>query len=179
MADIIPDGITQKHILRAIDALNVGAEHDFADSTGYDLLYKGKRYPPKAVVGIAAGLLTGQQLGPYDFKGGISSKCFRTLELNEFEIVTKLDRTERSIKQKRREWSSEELKAAVIAYVDMLHKEARREDFTKTIYYQELAGRFGRTTKSFEFRMQNDTPVFDHDLGIAPSKVLQGRKPRA
>ena len=37
MADKIPEGITREHILRAIDALNFGAKHDFADSTGYDL----------------------------------------------------------------------------------------------------------------------------------------------
>ena len=91
MADKIPDGITKEHIMRAIHELDRGVDHQFADSTGYDVLYDGRRYPPKAVVGIAASNLIGKQLGPYDFKGGLKSKCFRVLESNDFEIVTKGD----------------------------------------------------------------------------------------
>ncbi|MBO2623641.1 HNH endonuclease [Shewanella algae] len=91
MADKIPDGITKEHIINAIQALDRGVEHKFADSTGYDVLYDSRRYPPKAVVGIAASNLVGKQLGPYDFKGGLKSKCFRVLEEKNFEIVTKGD----------------------------------------------------------------------------------------
>ena len=53
------------------------------------LAREGRRYPPKAVVGLAAGKLTGQTLGPYDFKGGLKSKCFRVLKANGFTIITK------------------------------------------------------------------------------------------
>tara|TARA_R110002072_G_scaffold247825_1_gene406957 strand:- start:2248 stop:2874 length:627 start_codon:yes stop_codon:yes gene_type:complete len=91
MADQIPDGITEDHIINAIRALDRGVEHQFGDSTGYDVLYDGRRYPPKAVVGIAASNIIGKQLGPYDFKGGLKSKCFKVLESNHFEIVTKGD----------------------------------------------------------------------------------------
>ncbi|MGL5358740.1 MAG: HNH endonuclease [Shewanella sp.] len=89
MADNIPDGITREHIISAIHELDRGVEHQFAASTGYDVLYDGRRYPPKALVGIAAGNIIGRQLGPYDFKGGLKSKCFRVLESNHFQIVTK------------------------------------------------------------------------------------------
>jgi 5-methylcytosine-specific restriction protein A len=71
--------------------LNHGIEHAFGGSTGYDVLFDGRRYPPKAVVGVAAKFHSGKQLGPYDFKGGLKSKCFRVLEQNGFEIVTKGD----------------------------------------------------------------------------------------
>ena len=35
---------------------------------------EGRRYPPKAVVGLAAGKITGQTLGPYDFKGVVADE---------------------------------------------------------------------------------------------------------
>jgi 5-methylcytosine-specific restriction protein A len=85
----IPDGIARQHIVAAIRDLDRGAPHTFGDSTGYDVLIEGRRYAPKAVVGLAAGKLTGEPLGPYDFKGGLKSKCFRVLEANGFTIITK------------------------------------------------------------------------------------------
>ena len=78
MAERIPKGINQSHIFAAIEDLNNGVAHAFGESTTYDVLYEGRRYPPKAVVGLAAGKLTGQILGPYDFKGGLRTACFRT-----------------------------------------------------------------------------------------------------
>jgi len=91
MTDRIPEGITAEHILRAIDNIASGMPNKFAKSTGYDVLFEGKRYSPKAVLGVAAWILTGDELGPYDFKGGIGSKCFKILEKNGFIIVTKGD----------------------------------------------------------------------------------------
>ena len=85
----IPTGIAQSHILAAILDLDRGAQHAFGKSTGYDLLFEGRRYAPKAVLGLAAGKVTGAPLGPYDFKGGLKSKCFRILEANGFAIITK------------------------------------------------------------------------------------------
>ena len=81
MSDAIPDGITKKHVEAAIRDLRDGRKHLFADSTKYDLLDNGgRRYPPKAVLGLAANPATGgEPLGPYDFKGGLGSKCFRIL----------------------------------------------------------------------------------------------------
>ena len=87
----IPTGITREHILAAIADLNAGAFHDFGPSTGYDLFYKENRYPPKAVVGLAAGKLTGANLGPYDFKGGLNTLCFRILQQKGFQIILKAD----------------------------------------------------------------------------------------
>jgi len=85
----IPDGITSEHILKAISDFESGAPHEFVDSTGYDLLHEGKRYPPKAILGLAAKQILGEPLKPSDFSGGIKSKCFRVLEDAGFEIVEK------------------------------------------------------------------------------------------
>jgi hypothetical protein len=85
----IPDGITREDVLGAIKRLDAGETHQFAESVKYDLVYDGRRYAPKAVVGLAAERLAGRKLGPYDFKGGEESKCFRILRQLQFQIEPK------------------------------------------------------------------------------------------
>lgn len=63
-------------------------------------------------------------------------------------------------------WSEEELRASVQAYVEMHRKESREAAFTKKGYYEDLAKKFGRTVKSYEYRMQNISYVYS----------LQGRQ---
>ena len=89
MAENLPDDIQRDHILEAISLYDSGTEHQFADSTIYDVLFDGKRYPPKAIVRIAAETITGIPLGPKDFKGGQESKCFRILQKADFQIALK------------------------------------------------------------------------------------------
>lgn len=92
MSDRIPSGIRESHVVRAISDYESGEPHDFAESTGYDLLYRGRRYPPKAILGLAAFYVIGHSLKPSDFKGGLHSKCFRILAGLGFSIVAKGDR---------------------------------------------------------------------------------------
>lgn len=87
----LPDGITREHLIAAIHDFDRGVEHDFHDSTKYDVVHDGCRYPPKVIVGLAAGHLLGKPLGPVDFKGGLGTKCFRILEAANFAITIKLE----------------------------------------------------------------------------------------
>lgn len=87
----IPDGITREDILQGIADFDAGAAHEFAESIAYDLKHEGKRYPPKAVLGLSAKRLLGAPLTPPDFKGGLKSKCFRILEDAGFHLVPKRD----------------------------------------------------------------------------------------
>ena len=57
-------------------------------------------------------------------------------------------------------WTEEELKAAVKAYVKMHTDEANGNSFVKKQIYAELAQEFCRTEKSFEYRMQNISYVY-------------------
>lgn len=87
---MIPTGITAEHVRKALDDFDSKAvEHRFADSTRYDLLVDGRRYPPKAILGLAARHVTGRALTPEDFSGGEGSSCFRVLRRLGFEIVPK------------------------------------------------------------------------------------------
>lgn len=60
----IPKGITREHVLDALASLDRGEPHLFGESTGYDLVEGGKRYLPKAVLGIASRRLQVPGNGP-------------------------------------------------------------------------------------------------------------------
>lgn len=89
MAQNLPSGISKEHILAAIENLKAGMSHAFSESTKYDLVHDGERFPPKAVIGLAAQRITGTPFLPEDFTGGLESKCFRILEDNGFTIELK------------------------------------------------------------------------------------------
>jgi hypothetical protein len=46
------------------------AEHGFAPATTYKLIWQGRDYPPKAILGTAYELATGERLASADFEGG-------------------------------------------------------------------------------------------------------------
>jgi len=79
------------HVLAAIALLDRGVASPFAESTKFDLIFEGRRYPPKRVAGHALAVLDGQPYGPKSFKGGDESSCFRALKRCGFTIVRKDD----------------------------------------------------------------------------------------
>jgi MoxR-like ATPase len=86
--------ITREDILEAIAALERGEPHTFGPSTFYDLLENGRRYPPKAVVGLAARRTLGRPLRPDEFSGGQESWAFGLLRDRGFTIVNKQQRAD-------------------------------------------------------------------------------------
>ena len=70
------DRVTRADVLRAMkeyDRLGPErffSEHGFAPTTTYELVWEKRRYPPKAILGTAYELATGQRLAPGDFEGG-------------------------------------------------------------------------------------------------------------
>ena len=70
------DQVSRADVLRAIreyDRLGPEAffsKHGFAPTTTYDLVLDKRRYPPKAILGTAYELATGERLGSGDFEGG-------------------------------------------------------------------------------------------------------------
>lgn len=93
MDDDIRDQITREDILEAIAALDRGEPHAFGPSTFYDLLEGARRYPPKAVVGLAARRALGRPLRPDEFSGGQEKWSFRLLRDRGFTIVDKQGRS--------------------------------------------------------------------------------------
>jgi hypothetical protein len=93
--DIILNGVTHEDVLGAIRRLDAGAEHAFGRSLKYDLVVGDRRYPPKAVVGLAAERLVGAPLRPTDFTGGQDSKSTRILRRLGFVVQRKTDNVSR------------------------------------------------------------------------------------
>jgi hypothetical protein len=68
--------VSHPDVLRAIEEYDrLGPErffsaHGFAPTTTYDLVWEERRYPPKAILGTAYELATGQRLASGDFEGG-------------------------------------------------------------------------------------------------------------
>jgi 5-methylcytosine-specific restriction protein B len=83
--------LTKEDVLQALRSLDTGHPHDFHDSRDYDFVYKDRRYPPKAVFGLALAAHLGRPAIPSDFSGGEDSLCFRRLRELGFVIGPKAD----------------------------------------------------------------------------------------
>ena len=81
--------LKRSDVLSAIRRLDQGDATPFSESTKFDLVHGGRRYPPKRVAGLALHMATGESFGPASFKGGEESSCFRALRRCGFTIVTK------------------------------------------------------------------------------------------
>lgn len=81
--------VSRQNVLEAINLINNGAKSKFADSIKFDVLFQGKRYPPKEVAGLALENFTNKEFKPSDFSGGQSSSSFRALQRCGFTIVPK------------------------------------------------------------------------------------------
>ena len=73
---VVWDHVTREDVVRAIEEYDrLGpeaffAEHGFAPTTTYDLVWEERRYPPKAILGTAYEFATGERLRSGDFEGG-------------------------------------------------------------------------------------------------------------
>ena len=70
-------------------------------------------------------------------------------------------------------WTNEELRASVECYLEMRDDLFAGHPVVKSEHYQHLADRFGRTSKAFEYRMQNISYV----LSVMGRSWIPGLKP--
>ncbi|MEC4599668.1 MrcB family domain-containing protein [Burkholderia vietnamiensis] len=83
------ENITAEHVRLALDEIDQEGVPKDAESTGYDLVYNGKRYPPKLVLSLAVKQATGEPLDRAAFSGGEASSAFRLLRRLDFEVEPK------------------------------------------------------------------------------------------
>ena len=85
------DNVAHTDVVRAIQEYDrLGPErffstHGFAPTTTYDLVWEERLYPPKAILGTAYELATGERLASEDFEGG-KSGAVKVLEKLGFTI---------------------------------------------------------------------------------------------
>jgi hypothetical protein len=88
------DRVTDREVVRAMHEYDqLGADqffsgHGFAPTTTYVLVWEGRHYPPKAILGTAYEFATGKRLGSSDFEGG-KTGAVRVLEKLGFKIQKK------------------------------------------------------------------------------------------
>ena len=85
--------VTHADVIRAIEEYDrLGqeqflAEHGFGRATAYLLIYRGRSYDSKAILGVAYQLATGRPLGSGDFSGGVAAQgAAHVLRALGFEI---------------------------------------------------------------------------------------------
>ncbi len=87
----IPTNIKKEHLLKAIYKIDNEGIPKNGDSLYYDVIYNGKKYPPKLIVSYANIFANGTELDRNTFSGGIGTACFTLLEENDFYIEKKTD----------------------------------------------------------------------------------------
>jgi hypothetical protein len=90
----IPQNITRDHLLQAIRKIDKEGIPKDGDSQYYDVIYEGRRYPPKVVVSYANIFANGKALDRNSFSGGLGTECFNLLEQNSFMIEKKINHFE-------------------------------------------------------------------------------------
>ncbi|RXK83771.1 MrcB family domain-containing protein [Filimonas effusa] len=87
----IPENIDRNHLIDAIKKIDTDGVPSDAQSKFYDVLYEGKRYPPKLIASYANLFANGEILDRNEFRGGAGTACFKLLEGHGFQIVAKDD----------------------------------------------------------------------------------------
>lgn len=175
MPTSVPKGLTRQHVLSALGELDAGVAHPFGAPRGYELVHDGKRYAPKAVIGLACKHLLGRLLRPDEFSGGEGNgQANPALRRLGFEVVPIRETIEGNASTNR-EWSREELQTTVAEYLEMLVKELRGEVVNKSEVRRSLLPRLAqRSEGSIEFKFQNISAVLD-ELGLP---YVAGYRPR-
>jgi hypothetical protein len=173
MPQSIPKGLTREHVLKALTDLDAGIEHSFGKPTGYELVYEGKHYPPKAVVGIACRHLSGEILPPSDFSGGEQpGQANYELRKLGFQVIEKAQ--EEQEEGTGKPWSDDEVRLIVADYFDMLQLDLLGQAYKKSEHNERLREKLnGRSRPSVEFKHRNISAVL-LSLGIP---CIDGYKP--
>jgi hypothetical protein len=177
MPQSIPPGLKKEHVVQAFSDLDGGIDHPFGVPTGYELIHGGKRYAPKAVVGLACRYLIGRPLTPDEFSGGEApGQANYVLRKLGFTVVRKGEDAAEEEKPTPKDWTEEEVGLIVADYFTMLEKELLGKPFSKTEHRRGLAPKLdGRSDGSIEFKHANISAVLT-SLGLP---YVEGYKPRS
>jgi hypothetical protein len=161
----------------ALADLDAGAGHGFGPPTKYELVHAGKRYAPKAVIGLASRHLLGAVLPPDRLSGGEApGQANYALRRLGFTVVKKGDAVADPGAMTGKDWTADEVTLAVADYMAMLRKEVLGEPYSKTEHRRALLPLLhGRSDQSVEFKHANTSAVLVR-LGLP---YIAGYKPRS
>jgi hypothetical protein len=175
MPQSIPAGLTRDHVLRTLPDLDAGIDHPFGQPTGYELVHDGKRYAPKAVVGLACRYSIGRILNPEEFSGGEApGQANFVLRKLGFTVLKKHEEEKEA--QAGKDWTGNEVRLIVADYFDMLEAELLGKPYKKSEHRKALTPQLsGRSEGSIEFKHQSVSGVLV-ELGLP---YIEGYKPRS
>lgn len=182
---VILRAITRDDVLGALANLDQGEFGDFGPPTRYELVYQGRRYPPKAAVGLAARRQIGRPLSHNEFSGGNSrtqaNGVLRALgfKIEAFRPIA--SRPPQAAAAPGSDWSDVEIAVAIAAYFDLLRRQLDGQVVVKRATLTGALERLpGRTRGALEFKLENISAVLDWlELswlgGYAPAQNYQRR----
>jgi len=136
------------------------------------LVHDGRRYPPKAVIGLACQQLLGRILTPEEFSGG-EAPGQANFVLRELGFTVEKKESE-ELKADRRDWSRDEVDLIIADYFLMLRAELAGEPYSKANHNRKLRTLLdNRSKSSVEFKHQNISAVMV-GLGLP---YIEGYKP--
>jgi hypothetical protein len=166
--------VTRSHVIQALADLDAGADHPFGQPTGYELVYEGKRYPPKAVIGMACKHSLGRVLMPQEFSGGEAPGQANFVLRKLGFIVVRKSEAEQS-PEAAKDWTEHEVRLIVADYFAMLEAELQGSTYKKSDHRKALIPHLaGRSEGSIEFKHQNISAVLV-EIGLP---YIEGYKPR-
>jgi hypothetical protein len=176
MPQSIPRGLTRGDVLKALADLDAGLAHPFGEPTGYELAHMGKRYAPKAVVGVAFRRLLGRVLLPEEFSGGEApGQANFVLRRLGFTVIKKGEHVEADEGQAGKDWAAREVGLVVADYFAMLERELLGKDYSKAEHRKALLPQLGgRSGGSVEYKHANISAVLT-EQGLP---YIEGYKPR-
>ena len=84
---MIPKKISRKHLLAAAEIINREGVPKMRQSTRYNVLVNGSKFPPKYIISVAGKLATGKMISSQTFSGGAEANSF--LRVRGFSIIDK------------------------------------------------------------------------------------------
>lgn len=184
--DVALGDITQDAVLAAIAEYDRLGQEEFLQRYGFDrarqyvLVYDGKRYDSKAIVGVAHGFLPGRaSLAADEFSGGRAT-VGRLLGRLGFNVDGDDVEGDEPVADRPRgawsgDWTETENIAIVDDYLEMLSLECAGKPYNKTQYRKALIEALGgaRSGRSVEWKHRNISAVM-LELGLP---YVRGYKP--
>src|SRR5258708_8106883 len=104
----------------------------FGTPTKFEVFHEGKRYPPKAVIGLACRYSLGQILPPEEVRGGEAPGQANFVLRKLGFILVRKDEAAEDEKQARIDWTDHEVRLIVADYFAILEKASLSKPLHKT-----------------------------------------------
>lgn len=155
MPQSIPKGLARNEILKTLVELDAGLDHTFGKATGYELVHEGKRYAPKAVIGVAFRYVTEELLRHSQFSGS-EAPGQANYELRQLGFKVKGKEKASMEDGAGSVWAPEEVSVLVADYFAMLQSNLIGEPYNKAKNLEDIGYVVGTEEAA---KLWHDVPI--------------------